>query len=102
MGVSLLYRARETWDGLAPNRRLALLVILVGVVGTLALWAFLGSQVPYETAFQGLKPADAAAVTAKLKGLQIPYQLGDDGTIRVPASQVNEAKVQVAGAGVLT
>ena len=102
MGVSLLYRARDTWDGLAPARRLALLVILVGVVGTLALWAFLGSQVPYETAFQGLKPQDAAAVTAKLKDLQIPYELGDDGTIRVPASMVNDAKVQVAGAGILT
>ncbi len=102
MGVSLLNRARDAWDGLAPTRRLALLVILAGVVGTLALWAFLGSQVPYDTAFQGLKPQDEAAVTAKLKELQIPYELGDDGTIRVPSSMVNEAKVQVAGAGILT
>lgn len=102
MGVSLLYQVRDTWDGLAPTRRLALVVILIGVVGTLALWAFLSSQVPYETAFQGLKPADAALVTDKLKELQIPYQLDDGGTIRVPTSMVNDAKVQVAGAGILT
>jgi flagellar M-ring protein FliF len=100
-GRGLMHRARDAWEQLPPNRRLALVLVLVGVIGTVALWAFLSSQVPYETAFRGLKEQDASAVVDKLRELQIPYQLGDDGTIRVPSTMVEEARIRVAGAGLL-
>lgn len=97
-----LRRIRDAWNSLEPTKRYALGIITVGIIGSVALWAFLSSQVTYETAFQGLKPQDASAVVNKLKELQIPYQLNNDGSISVPSSLVNEARVEVAGAGVLT
>lgn len=100
-GSTLLNRARDAWEQLPPTRRLALVIILFGVIGTVGLWGFLSSQVPYEAAFHGLKEQDAAAVVDKLRELQIPYQLDADGTIRVPSSMVEEARIRVAGAGLL-
>jgi flagellar M-ring protein FliF len=101
VGAQIFGQVRDRWEQLDPRRRLALVVILVGVVGSLGLWMFLSSQVPYQVAFQNLRADDEAAVVDKLKEFQIPYEIDDGGTIRVPASLVNEARVRVAGAGVL-
>ena len=94
-------RTRDQWTALSPTQRVGLAILLIGVLSTLALWLFLSSQVPYDVAFRDLKPDEAAAVTDKLKELQIPYQMDGDTTVRVPSAMVAEARVRVAGAGVL-
>ncbi|HLH72409.1 MAG TPA: flagellar basal-body MS-ring/collar protein FliF, partial [Chloroflexota bacterium] len=103
--LPLLERIRDQWQRLPTNRRIGLLVIVVGIIGTVVLWGVMSSQVTYAVAFSDLQPADASAVASKLGELQIPYQLedgtGGTTTIRVPASLVSEARVQVAGAGIL-
>ena len=101
MRTTLLPWLRAQWDGLTPGRRLALGLVLLGLVGTVALWLFLSTQVPYEVAFSDLKPDEAAAIANKLKELQIPYQIDSNSNIRVPATMLAEARVQVAGAGLL-
>ena len=105
MALTLLTRIRDQWQRLPTNRQLALLVIIAGIVGTLLIWGVLSSQVSYQVAFSNLQPSDASAVVTKLHELQIPYQMEDGAngttTIQVPSSLVNEARVQVAGAGVL-
>lgn len=101
MRTTVLSWLREQWDILSPGRRLALGLVLVGVVGTLVLWLALSAQVPYEVAFSDLKPDEAAAIANKLKELQIPYQIDSSSNIRVPATMLSEARVQVAGAGLL-
>ncbi|HYY89558.1 MAG TPA: flagellar basal-body MS-ring/collar protein FliF, partial [Chloroflexota bacterium] len=42
---------------------------------------------------------DEATVVAKLKDAKIPYELGAGGVVKVAGSQVNEAKLALAGAG---
>ena len=105
MAITLLARIRDQWRHLPPNRQVALLVIVAGIVGTLLIWGVLSSQVSYQMAFSNLQPTDASAVVTKLRELQIPYQMQDgaNGTtsIQVPSSLVNEARVQIAGAGIL-
>lgn len=98
-------RVAESWARLDRTRRLALFVLFAGIAGTIALWAYLGSQVPYEVAFGHVKQEDAAALVDQLKTQQIPYQLTSevDGTItiRVPSYLADEARIRVAGSGVL-
>lgn len=104
MGSSLT-SAQNAWLALDRTKRLALVVLVVAIAGTISLWTYLGSQVPYEVAFGNVKAADAAPIVAKLKDLQIPYELNTapDGTttIRVPSYLADEARVQIAGAGLL-
>ena len=47
--------------------------------------------------FAGLEARDAAAVTAKLDAMNVPYEAkGDGGTILVPADQVTKLRMELA------
>lgn len=59
-------------------------------------WFFLSES--YMPAFSRLRVADAAGVAGKLAAKDIPYRLADGGaTILVPASQVDPARLEIAG-----
>jgi flagellar M-ring protein FliF len=56
----------------------------------------------FEPLFSGLEAKDAGIIVEKLKTMKIPYQLTDQGkTIKVPESQVYEARIQLASSGTL-
>ena len=54
------------------------------------------TQPPKSILFSGLEARDASAVTAKLDGMSIPYDLKDGGTILVPADQVQKLRMALA------
>lgn len=55
------------------------------------------SSPPKSILFSGLESRDAAAVTAKLDAMNVPYDLkGDGGTILVPSDQVTKLRMDLA------
>lgn len=70
---------------------------LIGGLVALLMWA----RAPeYGVAFSNLTPEDAAAITAKLKEQNIPFELSSDGrVIRVPQARVPEVRLQMASQG---
>jgi flagellar M-ring protein FliF len=55
------------------------------------------SEPPKSILFSGLESRDAAAVSAKLDALNVPYDAkGDGGTIMVPADQVTKLRMALA------
>ena len=55
------------------------------------------SEPPKSILFSGLESRDAAAVSAKLDALNVPYDAkGDGGTIMVPADQVTKLRMELA------
>lgn len=95
-----LASARRLWVSLSPGRRIGLLVTLglgVGLVLTILNWV---QNPDYAVLYRGLAESDAAAVTAKLKELGVPYRLEAGGsTVLVPAAQVPDVRLQLAAAG---
>ncbi|MBE3580488.1 MAG: flagellar M-ring protein FliF [Thermoanaerobacteraceae bacterium] len=90
------------WSNLTPSRRSALLVVVVAslVAGTLFITWLIRPK--YAPLFTRLDQQDAAAVVAKLKEMNIPFQLADEGTtILVPQDRVYETRLDLASAGVL-
>jgi flagellar M-ring protein FliF len=75
----------------------AALLVLVLVAGMFFLVTFLG-KTRYQVLFSGLDGKDAAAVTKKLDELKVPYQI-QGSTILVAANKVDQARIQLAGAG---
>lgn len=79
----------------------------MGLFGGVALFAaalvalFLWINQPnYSVLYSGIKQEDAAQVVEKLKELKVPYQLEmGGGVIKVPAEQVHETRLALAGAG---
>ncbi|HYE78316.1 MAG TPA: flagellar basal-body MS-ring/collar protein FliF, partial [bacterium] len=90
------------WNELPPNSRL-----LWGLLSALllAVVAFLGmrvSQPEYVVMYSGLTQEDSAAMADVLRSENIPFRLSDTGdALLVPAAHRDEARLAVAGEGVL-
>lgn len=54
------------------------------------------TEPPKSILFSGLEARDAAAVTAKLDAMNVPYDLKDGGAILVPADQVTKLRMALA------
>ena len=85
------------------TRTIAVTGIAVVLAGLLALtWLEVGRGQQYETLFSNLSAEDAAAVTQHLKDDKVPYHLSSDGkTVYVPASDVSDERVAIAGSGLI-
>lgn len=78
-----------------------LLGVAVAVMG-FGLWGFVRWQQErdFKTLYTGMAPADAAAVTARLRERNIDFRLDETGTsILVPSARIAEARLDLAGAG---
>lgn len=81
------------------QKALAALVLLIVVGGLLAL-VLGGDRTSYKVLYSGLTQEDAAEVVARLQEQRVPYTLSEAGnSILVPASQVYELRLNMAGAG---
>lgn len=85
---------------LAKYRRLLLFaagsLMLAGFIG-LVLWS---SETPYRAVYAGMSEKDAAAIVEILQKEHIPYRLEGSGTVMVPADQVYQVRLKLAGQGV--
>ena len=96
-----LAQLRALWSGLTALQRVVLFGAAVGLVVAFAgvlLWA--GSP-EYAVLYSRLASDDAGEVVARLKADKVPYELRDGGaTVVVPASQVHDLRLTLAGAGI--
>src|SRR5579883_3411967 len=95
----LLRDAQGVWGRLSSTQKTVLVAVGIGVVAVLGLFANMARTPEYAVAFSGLRDDDAAAIVAKLKDSKTPYQLADQGTIKVPPAQVQEVRLQMAAQG---
>jgi len=75
--------------------------VMAGVAAALTAFFLYVAGVISEPAktilYAGLEPRDAAAVTAKLDAMNVPYDAkGDGGTILVPSDQVTKLRMELA------
>jgi flagellar M-ring protein FliF len=95
---------RGFWEAQSRTSRIAA-ISAASVVGiALVLFgAMYGLRRPdYTVLFSNLSPEDSSAVLSKLKEEKVTYQLADGGsTIMVPAENVYEERVALAGSGVV-
>jgi len=90
------------WEGLTgPSRRLIIGAAAIFLVGVVLLMKLSGST-SYATLATPSSAGDAAAITKQLDQLGIKYKLTGAGTtIQVPSGQVDQARIDLAGSGVL-
>jgi len=98
----LAARFRERWQALNRTQKIISALVAAGVVVSLLYLGQVMTRPAYAPLFTGLEPKDAGAIVEKLKSMKIPYQIADQGTtVKVPESQVYEARIQLASSGVL-
>ncbi|MFL6534384.1 MAG: flagellar basal-body MS-ring/collar protein FliF [Pseudomonas sp.] len=74
--------------------------VMAGVAAVLtAFFLYIAGAItepPKTILFSGLEARDAAAVTAKLDGMAVKYDVKDGGTVLVPADQVTKLRMALA------
>lgn len=92
----------KRWQTFKPGQRIFTIIIGLGVLFTIIFLVALISRPAYAPLFTGLDPAEAGAMVEKLKEMNIPYRLTEQGkTIEVPEKQVYETRIQLASSGAL-
>ncbi|NMA52996.1 MAG: flagellar M-ring protein FliF [Peptococcaceae bacterium] len=95
-------RFKERWQALDQNRKIIAVLITLGLVVSLFFLIRLAFQPSYANLFTGLEPKDAGTIAEKLKAMNVPYKLTEQGkTIQVPESKVYEVRNELASSGVL-
>lgn len=88
------------FNGLTPIQKITALGMVVLVFGGMIALTSVGGKTDERVLFAGLSQQDAAEVVQRLRDLNVPYRLSDTGTaIMVPASQVYEIRLTLAGDG---
>ncbi|MGE5405821.1 MAG: flagellar basal-body MS-ring/collar protein FliF, partial [Candidatus Saccharibacteria bacterium] len=90
----------EYWAGLSLNQKVLIAAAVLLIIAAITIPSVTMMQPDYVILYNKLEVNDAAAMTAKLDELAIPYQLSDNGsTIMVPSAQKDTARLQLASAG---
>lgn len=88
----------DMWNRLEKRARVGIAagaVLILAVAVGLGIWAY-GTN--YQVLFANLAPRDAAAMTAELEKMKVPYQLADDGhTILVGKADVYRTRLKLMG-----
>ncbi|MEM8923635.1 MAG: flagellar basal-body MS-ring/collar protein FliF [Actinomycetota bacterium] len=92
--------AASSFQGMTGPQRLTLGLAFGATVLGIFFVASLTSATPMTTLYAGVDPADASAMVERLASRGVPYELADGGsTIKVPADQVDAARLDISGAG---
>lgn len=96
----IIERLKDIWSRLSLNQRVLVAAGLLLSFTALVMVVRTLSQPQMTPLFPQLETQDAAAVSAKLKELKIPYEIGSDGnTILVDSSVKDQTRLQLASEG---
>jgi flagellar M-ring protein FliF len=97
-----LAKATDFWTDKSLAQRILLAGLLVSVLVAFFGLIFWLNRADYKVLYSQLYQEDASSVVAFLKKEKIPYEIAESGTtILVPADQVYEARLRLAGEGSL-
>lgn len=94
----MLRNLLDMWRQARPEARLGLVTGAVLIVALVGYFAWTVLRPDYQTLFANLDPQDAAAMTAELDKLKVPYRVDHDGaTILVDKAQVHALRLKLLG-----
>jgi flagellar M-ring protein FliF len=93
-------RATQFANGFTSGQKaMSVLAVIAALVGGLIFFHEAGKP-SYQPLFTGLKASDASAITSKLSGDGVPYQLADGGaSVLVPGKDVDSERLAMSAAG---
>ena len=99
---TLFAQIREFFNGLTPTKRLTLIASSSVLVAAFATIAYMASGNEYEVLQSNLPPEQVPVILNVLRGKNIPYQMVDGKTIKVPRSFLHSTQMLImteVGAG---
>jgi flagellar M-ring protein FliF len=98
--ADVLARLRSALDRLNSQQKLMLAVAVAAMFAILAGAYLWGRQPDYRVLFANFSEQDGSAIINALDQANVPYRYSESGTaILVPAAQVHDARLRLAGQG---
>ncbi|OQS32297.1 flagellar M-ring protein FliF [Chromobacterium haemolyticum] len=83
-----------------PNNKKVLFLAAVAAIFAVIVGAVVLNRTPnYKVLFSNISDRDGGQVAASLQQMNVPYQLGEGGTISVPSDKVYDARLKLAAQG---
>lgn len=83
-----------------PNNKKVLFLAAVAAIFAVIVGAVVLNRTPsYKILFSNISDRDGGQVAASLQQMNVPYQLGEGGTISVPSDKVYDARLKLAAQG---
>jgi len=101
MNFSALVQNIKTFLSRYSLQQKLAMVFAAGLVIVLT-WSmmYFVNRVSYQVLYSDVDPAEAQNIVTRLQGMQVPYQLSEDGrTIRVSSEKLSEVRIQLASEG---
>ena len=96
----LLEKLKSLIDGMSQKQRITAVVGGLFILLALGATFYITSRPDFVPVFTDLSEQDAAAITAKLKEMEIQFKLGKGGAVvMVPSRDADRAKLQLASEG---
>ena len=100
---SMFHFFSQSWNvfrSLTPSKRLAILVVAVITLISIAAFVVLVNQKEYRTLFSNLSTEDAGEIVSVLQEKKIPYKISSTGdSVLVPTEYVSELRLSLASSG---
>jgi flagellar M-ring protein FliF len=97
---AFLKQLADFWASLPTPKRIALVVVVTGVLMGVMAISVLSSRETYGTLYSELATEDASAIVEKLKTAQVPYRIEAGGTqVLVPEERIPGLRLELASAG---
>jgi flagellar M-ring protein FliF len=88
----------SAWGKLNASARVNIGLAAAAVIGLVIVLVWWGGRPNFVVLWSNLTGEDVTSIVSELKDRRVPYQIANGGTtIRVPSSQVNELRIELAG-----
>ena len=100
IGSGALAALKQTWSNLTGAQRLVVASLVVLSVVIVVVVSVVGTRPSMATLFSNLESTDAAAIVDRLRDLNVPYEISNDGAvIKVPSNQVYDLRLKMVNQG---
>jgi len=92
-------QAGSGWAQLFSVQSLSMLLGIAAAAAAIAAVWFWSRTPDYRVLYGNLTDRDGGAVVAALQQMNVPYRIGEGGSVQVPNAQVHEVRLRLAGQG---
>src|ERR1700727_1183733 len=91
---------KKLFASLSLTQKIGLFAVLAAIAAGIPLFTNWERERDFKPLFTNMAPEDAAAVVQKLKESGVEHRLTENGaTVLVPSEKVDDARLDLAGAG---
>lgn len=95
-----LAQIKAFWSRYSLQQKTGMVIAGGMVIALLWVMVYFVNRVDYQALYSDLDPTEAQSIVTRLQGLQVPFELSEDGrSVSVASERISEVRIQLASEG---